>query len=368
MKQLFILFFFYCLNTLKLFAQNNADSILNKSFSFYKKNENGNMRFSLKMKQSNISDTFFYKAQAIFQKNKTNKPSVFLDIITKERNPKEIFIKRSMHENKSYFVDTINLIYDVDKRNVFEENVWFLNEIPIIKTDNFFEKLKKTKINLQENENYFILKNKKQEIFVNKKNYQIEKIIIQFKSEDGIEYRIYEIISQTYNQNIYQNPELYIIKDPKYLKIQEEKEFLEIKTKAPNWKHISVQNQDTLTLSQFKGKVIVLDFWYASCPPCLESFPIQKKIYEKFKDKNVIFIGMALETDKILVSKFLNKYYGDTSYLNVLCTDQTIKDYKIIGYPSFVIIDKEGKISYNHTGTYSMEKKLIQNIENALKK
>lgn len=50
-------------------------------------------------------------------------------------------------------------------------------------------------------------------------------------------------------------------------------------------------------LSKYKGNIVVIDFWATWCDPCLQEFPKVKKMYSKFKDKGVQFIGVSLDDD-----------------------------------------------------------------------
>lgn len=103
----------------------------------------------------------------------------------------------------------------------------------------------------------------------------------------------------------------------------------------------------TVSLSDFKGKVVVMDVWAMWCAPCLAEKPFFQKMEEDFKDRDdVVFIGIShdgqakKEPWKAFVAK-----KGWTSIELLSEYDESIgKYYKIEGIPRFMVFDQEGKI------------------------
>lgn len=60
------------------------------------------------------------------------------------------------------------------------------------------------------------------------------------------------------------------------------------------------ENGDLQALSQWKGKIIVLNFWATWCPPCREEMPELSALNSEYQDKNVIVIGIALDEIKLI--------------------------------------------------------------------
>jgi thiol-disulfide isomerase/thioredoxin len=103
-------------------------------------------------------------------------------------------------------------------------------------------------------------------------------------------------------------------------------------------------------LRELKGKVILLDFWFTGCGICLQSAPFLKKIEEHFKDEPFVVITVSLD-NKIKVWKETIKSHKYTSENTIdLFTEEKAfnhpiaKYYFIDGCPTFILIDKAGKL------------------------
>jgi peroxiredoxin len=141
---------------------------------------------------------------------------------------------------------------------------------------------------------------------------------------------------------------------------------------APDFQAKTI-NGKRVHLAEFKGKVVVLNFWFIACPPCrLEIVPLNEVVNE-FKDQDVIFLSIAREKDDDVKT-----YLKSTEFLF-----QTIADpksaignhvYHLFGYPTTIVIDKLGKIRYYSLGgkideaavRKDFERKLVPVIKDAL--
>lgn len=105
----------------------------------------------------------------------------------------------------------------------------------------------------------------------------------------------------------------------------------------------------TVSLSDFKGKIVFIDFWASWCPPCVQSIPAVEGLYKQYADNpNVVFLGINVNEDKQKVIDFV-KEKGIT--YKVLSGDREVMSkYKIKSIPSFFVIDKDGNIANKHIG------------------
>ena len=117
---------------------------------------------------------------------------------------------------------------------------------------------------------------------------------------------------------------------------------------APNFDLTSTEGKN-VKLSDYRGKVVIVDFWATWCPPCRKGIPDLIELQNEFKDKLVV-IGVSLDQDtKSDVIPFIKKY--GINYPVVYGTNQVIVDYgSINAIPTSFVINKEGKIVDKHIG------------------
>ena len=115
-----------------------------------------------------------------------------------------------------------------------------------------------------------------------------------------------------------------------------------------------------VNLEDYKGKVIVLNFWFIACKPCIMEMPHLNKFVEKYKDEDVVFLAIAND-DKKQIENFLTKKKFDYT---IAPNGRSIAyDWGVNSFPTNIIIDKEGVIAYSVSGYGShmmpmMEKKI----------
>jgi cytochrome c biogenesis protein CcmG/thiol:disulfide interchange protein DsbE len=120
-----------------------------------------------------------------------------------------------------------------------------------------------------------------------------------------------------------------------------------IGTTAPDF---TVQDADrTVTLSQFRGQIVVLNFWATWCPPCVEEMPSLIGMSQRMKDKGVTVLGVSIDVDADAYHKFL-KDHGVT-FTTVRDPDQkSSRLYGTSGWPETYIIDRNGVVRRKFIG------------------
>ena len=94
-------------------------------------------------------------------------------------------------------------------------------------------------------------------------------------------------------------------------------------------------------LSDLKGKVVVMDFWYRGCGWCMYAMPQVRQLSVDYKDKPVVFFGMNTD-QKEDDAKFVVKEF-DLKYPIIKATGIPEK-YGVQGFPTLVIVDQNGKV------------------------
>jgi thiol-disulfide isomerase/thioredoxin len=98
-----------------------------------------------------------------------------------------------------------------------------------------------------------------------------------------------------------------------------------------------------ITLSQLKGKVVLLDFWATWCGPCRESIPHLIQLYKSYRENGLELVGMNLDKgDGQDVQRFIKSM--DIPYPIVAAPEEVVRNYRVTGIPATFLIDKEGRI------------------------
>ena len=110
-----------------------------------------------------------------------------------------------------------------------------------------------------------------------------------------------------------------------------------------------------VTLQQYRGNVVILDFWAIWCVPCLKSIPQMVQIQEKYKDKGLVVLGISLDDPKKLddLSLLEFKKRRKINYRILRGTEQVTDKYfqgTRLEIPTLFIIDQDGKIVERHKG------------------
>jgi cytochrome c biogenesis protein CcmG/thiol:disulfide interchange protein DsbE len=113
-------------------------------------------------------------------------------------------------------------------------------------------------------------------------------------------------------------------------------------------------NGKEVSLSDFKGKVVILDFWATWCGPCRSEIPDFIALQKKYGGKGLQVIGISVDKDKNALSKF---YKDNGMNYPVALTDGAVESKYggIRGIPTTFIIDKSGKIVKKYVGATSKE-------------
>ncbi len=117
---------------------------------------------------------------------------------------------------------------------------------------------------------------------------------------------------------------------------------------APEFKLPDI-NGKTISLSDFKGKVVIVDFWATWCSPCKMEIPGFVKLQEKYKD-DLVVIGISLDQNgPQTVVPFAKDY--KINYHIVYGNGETVKNYGgVSGIPTTFVIDRKGKIQRKYVG------------------
>lgn len=120
-------------------------------------------------------------------------------------------------------------------------------------------------------------------------------------------------------------------------------------TAAPEWQLKDPDGQP-VALSDFKGKVVILDFWATWCPPCRAEIPEFIALQKQYAAQGLTVVGVSLDTDGAAVVKSFMKRNG-MNYPVVIGDDKIAADYGgISAIPTTFVLDRTGNIVTSHQG------------------
>ena len=96
-------------------------------------------------------------------------------------------------------------------------------------------------------------------------------------------------------------------------------------------------------LSNYRGKVVLVNMWATWCPPCLEELPLLNRIQERYRQRGLVVLGLAGDDDPQRVRDFLSA--NPVSFDVLLDVGGEVgTQYGIIGYPETFVVDREGRL------------------------
>ena len=167
-----------------------------------------------------------------------------------------------------------------------------------------------------------------------------------------VQYQLYKLkkyeLNHTIDESTFQASAIANHYKIKEYKPYEPPPLLPIDTMAPYWKHLTIDG-DSIGLDDLKGKLVLADFFYKSCYPCMLSIPDLQWLHETYYDRGLRVIGLdPYDNEDANLKDFLSK--RGVTYPILYSNREIAKSYQVTGYPTIYLIDEHGKIIHRHKG------------------
>jgi thiol-disulfide isomerase/thioredoxin len=124
--------------------------------------------------------------------------------------------------------------------------------------------------------------------------------------------------------------------------------------KAPAFSFLSIDGQNTFALEDFKGKVLIIDFWATWCPPCKQEIPHFNELYETYKDDGLEILGVSVDQGgPTLVQTYMKSSSPSIvpKYPVVMVNREAVTAYgPISSIPVTFIVDRKGNVQQRLLG------------------
>lgn len=136
---------------------------------------------------------------------------------------------------------------------------------------------------------------------------------------------------------------------------------------APNWE-LADFDDHTYSLSNYRGKVLLIDFWATWCAPCKKAVPVLNELQKTYAARGLEVVGINT-FESVSNLEYLRQFVrdGGYEYTVLLNGDETARKYKVFGLPTFYVIGRDGKVLYSDFGAPpTLKEKLEPVIREAL--
>jgi len=118
---------------------------------------------------------------------------------------------------------------------------------------------------------------------------------------------------------------------------------------SPGKEFTVADSDDSVSLNQYRGEVVLVNFWATWCPPCVEELPSLMTLQERMKGRGLVVVGVSIDVDGDAYHRFLTLH--NINFVTVRDPEQKVASmYGTSGWPETYIIDRQGVLRRKFVG------------------
>jgi thiol-disulfide isomerase/thioredoxin len=120
-------------------------------------------------------------------------------------------------------------------------------------------------------------------------------------------------------------------------------------------------------MTDYKGKLVLFEFWFVGCPPCIKAIPFLNKLREQYDSDKIAIVSVEYKNEKEIIEEYLAQKNFDIKYQLLYNGQNTAKQLNIKGAPTFILVNKEGRVVFWALGlSEKIKEEIIQNINSRI--
>jgi thiol-disulfide isomerase/thioredoxin len=138
---------------------------------------------------------------------------------------------------------------------------------------------------------------------------------------------------------------------------------------APDFSLPSIGGRSKVHLAEYRGKVVLVDFWATWCAPCISALPELEELSRKMAGRPFVLLGVNTDADDLRLRAFLARHPEPWPQARDRAAKLAKEVYRLRGYPTYLVIDRDGKVVRKLEGwdPGAIPKSITPWVEQALK-
>ncbi len=132
-------------------------------------------------------------------------------------------------------------------------------------------------------------------------------------------------------------------------------------SQAPGFKLVDIDGT-THRLADYRGKVVIVNFWATWCPPCREEMPSMQRAWNELRKEDIAMLAVNVGEDEEIIFQFTANYPVEFPLLMDL-DSKVVQSWPVVGLPTTFVVDTKGRLAYRAIGGRAWDDpKLLQTV------